>query len=71
MYKLLIAITRVIFIIIIVAYFKIAAFVFQNSSSFFKWNFFMPAVHSHRGNPRQCESKNVDGNTHLALDAFL
>ncbi len=32
---------------------------------------FMLAVHSHRGNPRQGESENVDGNTRLALDPLL
>ncbi len=31
----------------------------------------MPAVHYRRGNPRQAESENVDGNTRLALDPLL
>ncbi len=31
----------------------------------------MPAVHFCRGNTRQDESKNVDGNTHLALDLLV
>ncbi len=31
----------------------------------------MPAVHSRRGNPRQGESENVDGNIRLALDPLV
>ncbi len=31
----------------------------------------MPAVHSCRGNSRQGKSKNVDGNTRLALDPLM
>ncbi len=31
----------------------------------------MPSVQSRRGNLRQSESKNVDGNTHLALDPLV
>ncbi len=32
----------------------------------FEVKLFMPAVPSHRENPRQGESENVDGNTRLA-----
>ncbi len=31
----------------------------------------MPALHSRWGNPRQGESENVDGNTHLALVSLV
>ncbi len=31
----------------------------------------MAAVHSRRGNPRQGESENLDGNTRLALDPLV
>ncbi len=35
------------------------------------YSFCWPAVRSRRGNPRQGESENVDGNTRLALDLLV
>ncbi len=44
---------------------------FASVNEYSLYTVLMPAVHSRRGNPRQRESKNVDGNTRLALDPLV